>query len=331
MSVRRRTIFLGIAFGLMVVVLAGPRTRMGSFPGFPDLGPDVEAYLRASESAVPDLRPGDGKQIVWADSTARGPTDLALVYVHGFSADPHEVEPLMTNLGRSLGANVYLTRLAGHGRAAPAMGAVEVSDWLADAGEAMAVGRRLGRRVVLVGTSTGGTLATWAAGRPEFQDGLAALVLLSPNFHPKDRMSRLLLWPWGGLLARLVEGRERCFETHNEAHARHWTECYPTRALLPMMALVEHVRTSDLGRVRVPTLVVYVPDDQVVDPRATEAAYARLGSAPKALAAVDRPDDPDLHVPAGDILSPGTTVLVEERVRAFLTTALHRCGPGSGG
>lgn len=318
MNVRRRYVVLALCFVLAGIVLLGPRAEVGAYRGFPDLGPDVEAYLEASEAAIPDLRPGDGKRIVWTNSATSGRTRLALVYLHGFTADPHEVEPLMTNLGRAMGANVYFARLAGHGRAPAALGEVEASDWLVDAGEAMAIGRRIGERVVLVGTSTGGTLAAWAAMRPDFQQDLAALVLLSPNFHPRDSRSRLLLWPWGGIIARLVEGDERCFETHGASHARHWTECHPTRALLPMMALVEEVRTSDLGRLEVPTMVVYVPGDEVVDADATVDAYARIGSARKRLVAVDGTGDPDAHVPAGEILSPGTTLLVEEEVRRFV-------------
>ena len=316
---------LAFCVASIVAVLLGPRPTVDPFPGFPEIGPDVAAYVLSSEAGVPDLRPGDGKRIAWADSVARDRRDVAIVYMHGFTADSHEVEPLVTNLGQALGANVFFGRLAGHGRGDPdALGEVQATDWLADMGEAMAVARRLGERVVLIGTSTGGTLATWAAGHPDFEEGLAALVLLSPNFQPADPRSRLLLWPWGGLIARAVEGSERCFETHNDDHARHWTECHPTRALLPMMALVEHVRTSDLDGIHVPTLVIYVPDDTVVDARETERAFARIGAATKALFAVEHPGDPDRHVPAGDILSPSTTAAVEARILAFLRDARNR-------
>jgi alpha-beta hydrolase superfamily lysophospholipase len=198
------------------------------------------------------------------------------------------------------------------------MGEATVDAWLRDAAEAVEVGRTIGDRVLLVGTSTGATLALWAANRPELTEDLGALVLLSPNLNPRDRKARLLLWPWGGLLARLLEGPERCFETYNDAHARHWTECYPTSALLPMMALAEHVRTSPLEEIRMPTLVVYVPDDQVVDPRETEEAYRRLGSDPKALFAVEAPGDPERHVPAGAALSPESTEEVLRRIQDFV-------------
>ena len=42
----------------------------------------------------------------------------------------------------------------------------------------------LGETVVLIGTSTGGTLAMWAATREEAQDRLGAVVMLSPNYQP---------------------------------------------------------------------------------------------------------------------------------------------------
>lgn len=309
-----------LALGLAALLLLGPRAEMGELRDMPVVGGDVDAYLQRVEAAVPGIRPGAEKHVAWADSTTRAPTPLSVVYVHGFTADRHEVEPLVTRLARDLGANAYFTRLTGHGRDGDAMTEANTTAWLHDTAEALAVGRAIGDRVLLVGTSTGGTLATWAVSQPELATDVAGLVLLSPNFHPRDRMSRLLLWPWGGVLARLVVGSERCFPTHNEAHARHWTSCHATEALLPMMALTEHVRTSELEAIRTPTLLVYVPDDGVVDASETERAFARLGSDVKSLFRLEDPGGPDRHVPAGDALSPGTTDLVLERIRAFVAT-----------
>ncbi|MDZ7780965.1 MAG: alpha/beta fold hydrolase [Gemmatimonadota bacterium] len=320
MSARKLAVLLVALSLLLFGVWSGPRASMGTLEGMPDVGRDVDAYLAASERGIPDLRPGAAKRVVWRDSTERRRTGLALVYLHGFSADPHEVEPLMTDLGRTLGANVYFARLAGHGRSASAMGEVTVDDWLEDTAEAVAVGRRLGTHVILVGTSTGGTLATWAAMEPRLREHVSALVLLSPNFHPADPTSRVLLWPWGGWIARLVEGPERCSETHGVLHERYWTTCYPTRALLPMMALVEHVRTSELERVTAPALVAYVPGDRVVDARETQRAFGRLGSARKEIVPVEEPGDPDRHVPAGAALSPQSTDLVQTRIEAFIAS-----------
>lgn len=301
-------VMAGVAVILIALALTGPRARMGpaTVPAvaLPD---DVEGYLLADERAVPGLREGDAKAVVWADPLSRAPTELAVVYIHGFSADRHEIAPVPERVAESLGANLFLTRLAGHGADAAALGEASATDWLRDTEEALAVGARLGRKVVVVGTSTGGTLAVWAAAQERWRETLAAVVLLSPNFGPRDGGAEILLWPWGGLLARLVVGPERCFEPLSAAQERHWTTCYPTAALLPMMALVAHVRRSDLGRVQVPLLVLYSPEDAVVDAGATERLFPSFGSQRKELVVVEGSDDPAHHVLAGDILSPAAT------------------------
>ncbi len=303
---------------VMVAGLLGPRHRFEERWTERDVEPDVDAYLEAREAKVPTIRPGEAKSVAWVDPEARATTRLSLVYLHGFSADRHEVEPLVTELARDLGANAYFARLRGHGRDGAAMAEATVQDWLADVAEAVAIGGLIGERVVLVGTSTGATLALWAAAQEQAEDRLGALVLISPNFRPAQRTARLLLWPWGGLLARAVLGRERCFEAESREQERHWTTCYPTRALLPMMALVEHVRTMDLGRVTVPTLVVYSPDDRVVDTGETERVIAALGTDRATVFLVETSGDPADHVIAGDIMSPATTDAVRERILEFL-------------
>ncbi len=307
---------------LVLGVLLGPRAGFEERWTEPDLGPDLDAYLAAAEAAVPGVRPGDERAIVWSASGPGVRTRISVVYLHGFSADRHEVEPLVSDVAAALGANAYFARLRGHGRDSEAMGEAGVEDWLDDVAEAIAIGGRIGERVVLIGTSTGGTLATWAATRGEAKDRLAALVLISPNYHPADRTSRLLLAPWGGLLARLVVGSERCFTAENAEQELHWTTCYPTSALLPMMALVEHVRTRDLGGLEEPTLVVYARGDRVVDARETERVLRAIPGVEVEPVAPEATGDPARHVLAGDILSPGSTEWAVARILRFLDSAL---------
>lgn len=305
----------------LAVFLLGPRARIDEEVAPVSVPADVEGYLAAAEAAVPGIRPTESKTVVWRDPGTPGRTPLSLVYLHGFSADRHELDPVPARLAEALGANLFLTRLAGHGRDEAAMATASAGDWLADMEEAMAVGLRLGERVVLLGTSTGGTLAIWAALQERWSQALAAVVAVSPNLGPADPDARLLLWPWGAQIARIVVGPERCFEAANEAQARHWTTCYPTNALLPMMALVERVRTLDPAPARVPALVLYSPEDRVVDPRETVRFFERYGGRPKQLKIVEGIGDPDSHVLAGDILSPETTGAVVRATLDFLTSA----------
>jgi esterase/lipase len=300
------------------LAILGPRARVEEEAVAPVALPeDVDGYLRSREEAVPGLREGEEKAVVWADPERRTPTDLAVVYLHGFSADRHEISPVAERVADSLGANLFLTRLTGHGQGGDALGEATAEDWLQDTEEALAVGARLGRRTVLVGTSTGGTLAVWAAEQERWRGSLAAVVLLSPNFGPRDPGAGMLLWPWGEILARIAVGTERCFEPLNQEQARHWTTCYPTRALLAMMALVELVRSSDLGLVRAPLLVLYSPQDAVVDARATERLFPRFGSERKELLVLEGAD-PSHHILAGDIVSPGSTDRSVAEILRFL-------------
>ena len=315
---------LAVLAALSALIALGPRASVAPTWTEPALGPDLDDWLAEREAAVPRLRAGEAESVLWADSVGRGRTPLAVVYLHGFSADRHEVEPLVSDLASDLRANAYFARITGHGQDGQAMASASVEDWLADASEAVGIGARIGERVVLVGTSTGATLALWAAAQPEAAGRLAALVLISPNLGLRDRRSRMLLWPWGETLARLIVGPERCFEPENELQALHWTVCYPTRALMRMMALVEHVRSLDLAGVTVPTLVAYSRQDAVVDPESTERVLAGLGGRGAAYFLVPDSGDPAHHVIAGDIMSPGTTDAVRERILAFLESTSVR-------
>jgi len=303
-----------------LLVLLGPRVRVDEALSPVHVPDDVDAWLAASEAEVPGIRVGDEKAVVWADSVGVR-TPVALVYLHGFSADRHELDPVPQRLADSLGANLFLTRFTGHGRDGAAMGEVGAADWFQDVAEAVAVGRRLGDRVVLLGTSTGGTLATWAAGQPELKDDVAALILISPNFHPKDRATRVLLWPWGAHLVQAVVCPDRCWEAYNDEQERHWTTCYPTEALLPMMGLVERVRTMRLDQVTAPTLVLYSGEDQVVDAGATMARVGKLEALPKRLMPFHGSTDPSQHLLAGDIMSPETNDAILAPILTFLRTA----------
>jgi len=308
---------LGAAAALVLLLLAiGPRPSVDPPARGPRLPGDLSEYLASSESQFADLRAGADKRIVWADPARRHRTPLSVVYLHGFSASRQETYPLADRLAAKLGANLFYTRLTGHGRSPRAMGEASAEAWLDDALEALAIGRRIGERVILVGGSTGATLAIWVATRDD-ADALHALVLFAPNFGPANRAAEILLWPWGEALARLLIGDYRTWTPANAQQARYWTTRYPVGALTEMMALVELVREQDLGRVDQPVLVLYSEGDRVVDVDAIKRHYARFGSEHKRLVAVESAD-PAQHVLAGDALSPSTTDAVVSRILAFL-------------
>jgi esterase/lipase len=337
-----RRIFKAAAIGsggLLLLLLAGPRVDMDTtlrpslLPETPHMDGSqpwpgariLEGYLARTEARFPDLVPGTEKTIVWADPENPSPTEYAVIYLHGFSASRQEVAPLARILARSLGANLFLARLRGHGRGPEAMAEGSVNAWVHDGVEALEIGSRLGRRIVLMGTSTGGTLAVWLAAEagtpgnslPEMRT-VESLFLISPNFGPRNPAAELLLWPWGAQIARLTQGPQRCWEPHNEEQGRFWTTCYPTEALLPMMGLVALARGIDPAALDVPTFVFFSPDDEVVEPERTREWYEELASPWKAIMEVRGGGDPSHHVLAGDILAPDRTEWMAGLMAEFL-------------
>ena len=301
---------------LAILIQIGPRIEIDSTLQPVDLPEDLDQHLATSEAAYSDLIPGTEKTIIWAGEPGQK-TPLSIIYLHGFSATRQETAPLAEEVAAHLGANLYYNRFKGHGRSGEALAEATVNDWLNDANEALEIGRRLGDKVIILATSTGGSAATWLVAQPENED-VHALVLISPNFEPANSTSKILSWPWGEQLANLIIGRERSWEPSNELHGRYWTNSYPTKALLPMMGLVELAQTADIQNVHTPLMLVYSPNDQVVSPAASEAAFTRYGAPNKEILAIEQSDNPSNHVIAGNIRSPGTNAEIRDAIISFL-------------
>jgi pimeloyl-ACP methyl ester carboxylesterase len=308
-------VLMALTAPVLLVAFATPTIPVSEpvFPAPASLA-GIDEALAAAEAKLPDLRPGSDRRIVWADPARKARTRLALVYLHGFTATRQEVAPVADRAAAALGANLYYARVPGHGRTADAMAEATLASWQLEGMNALAIGRLLGERVVLMGTSTGGTLATWlAAQHPD----VAAVVLISPNYAVQAAGADLAALPGGQGLVRLVQGSYREYVTHGPLHAAHWTARYSTMAIPPMMRLVKSVDGIDPASMQVPVLAFYSPRDTVVRPEAIEQRFARWGSSMKRLVAVET-QDPDRHVLAGDALSPGTSAQVTTAIVEFV-------------
>ncbi|MDE1130052.1 MAG: hypothetical protein OSA49_00680 [Ascidiaceihabitans sp.] len=126
----------------------------------------VGAYFKSQEIPILNIRENSEKRVIWAgDEDAKTP--LSVVYLHGFSASSQEIRPVPDDVASSLGANLIYTRFQGHGRDSAAMAEGTVKGWMADVVEALAVARRVGDKVLILSTSTGGTLTALALHKPE--------------------------------------------------------------------------------------------------------------------------------------------------------------------
>ncbi len=304
-----------------VAFFAGPRVPVDTTVTFDatSLGTDLDAYLAKREASTPNLRAGLGREIIWAFPASKAKTPIAVVYVHGFSASKGEVRPLPDVVAKALGANLYYTRLTGHGQDGAAMATATVNDWANDYAEAVAIGRALGTRVLIISTSMGGGLTTWGLTEPALSENIMGAVFISPNYGVQAAGSELLTGPFGKQLANLIVGKERSFKPENELHGTLWTPTYPTDAVIPMAGLTALAVNEPVEQIKTPAFFIYSKTDKVIKPELVEAIGERWGG-PKQILAVEKTDDPYSHVIAGDALSPSTTLPLAEAIIAWAKT-----------
>jgi esterase/lipase len=288
---RRRNIGILATLGVMLgaIVYATTPGALVNAAAVPALPEDIDAFIVSSEQRAAEshpLIPDTDKRIVWREPGQR--TRYAIVHLHGFSATRQETAPLAELVAEGLGANLFEARLTGHGRAKMGLHEVTAEDWIDDAAEALAIGSRLGDKVIVMGTSTGATLALAMAGHEAAGD-VSHLVLLSPNIRPR-----------------------------NELQGRYWTTSYPTDAAIEMMRLVDFVDTRLDTPLGAELLVLMSPDDQVVSPEAIREAFGRIDADHKELHEINDSLGPWNHILAGDILAPESTPRVVEIITEFI-------------
>ena len=290
--------------------LAGPSFALGQ----------IEDRITMAESQITDIRPGLEKSIIWAGAPHQR-TRYAIVYIHGFSASKEELRPVPDRIAAALGANIFYTRLTGHGRTAEAMREASVAAWIQDLAEAFQIGTMIGDKVILISCSTGGTLVAAGIVRGMFSEQLFSTVFFAPNFGVQDRMAPLLTWPLARYWAPLIGGEMQTNTPRNHLHARYWTTSYPTISLIPMMQLIDIVDDAELSTSTVPALFYFSPDDKVVDPQKTENFIARWRG-PKEIMRVNGNDSEDElnHLITGQVVSPSQV----KRAADAVINWLHR-------
>ena len=310
----------GVAIGALAYYLVNRDEQLRFQPL--QLAADWQEQLRSNEARFTDMRPTLEKTVRWQQPQQR--SELVLVYLHGFFASKGESSPVIEQLADSLAANVFFTRLRGHGRSDAALAEASVSAWYRDSMEAWEIGKQLGDKVVLVGASTGASLAILLAQHVHDDPALAGLVLLSPNFHPRPLLStKLILLPGGLSLARLLLGANPELPRANDLQRLYWNSSYPVTALLPMMRTVRALQHADLSRIKAPLIMLYSPQDRVVDSSLALQRWQQFGSEYKDKIALST-NYPGNHILIGDAYSPENNQAVLEALTAFIKQNISR-------
>lgn len=230
---------------LSVFYLCGPKPDTPHYdpvlPELPDTGSSLETYIESIEQRH-EIKPGNKARIVWHNDSLPGQkTPISILYLHGFSASHQEGFPTHLRLAEKYGCNLYLARISDHGiDTADALFHFSAERAWKSAKEAYAIAKKLGDEVVIMSTSTGGTLALkLAAAYPEIK----GLINLSPNIAINDPFAFLLNNPWGLQIARIAMGGNFRTVESDETYRKYWYHTYRIEALTQLQELIESICT----------------------------------------------------------------------------------------
>src|SRR5258708_27840125 len=241
----RKKWLLLIPVVLILLYLLGPSPATPSYkkemPAVPSEPVTLEKYIRDNEAAH-KLKPDNEARIVWAHDSLKEKTPYDLVYLHGFSASQGEGDPVHRYIAGKFGCNLYLARMAEHGiDTVDAMVNLTADEYWESAKQALAIGQQLGKKVILMGTSTGGSFALQLAAA--FPDKVAALILMSPNIAINDPNAWVANNHWGLQIAHMVTGSPYIItkEDHGPLYRQYWYPKYRSEAVV---ALEEYLETA---------------------------------------------------------------------------------------
>ena len=263
-----------IKWGLLIVGVLLTAYLLGPHPARPEYNltlpvvptaASLDAFVSQQEQQH-HLKPNNEARIVWANDSIHQPTDYSIVYLHGFSASQEEGDPVHRNIAHRYGCNLFLSRLAEHGiDTTEQLVNLTADKYWESAKNALAIGKQLGNKVILMGTSTGATQAIQLAAA--YPNEVAAIVLYSPNIAINDPNAWLLNNPWGLQIARLVKGGKY----HDPADERdiykaYWNKPYRLEAVVNLQEMLEtSMNKSTFEKVKQPTLLLYYYKDEILE------------------------------------------------------------------
>lgn len=295
-------------------------------PAVPEEATQLEDYIRQKEASH-KIKPDNEARIVWFNDSVKNKTEYAIVYLHGFSASQEEGDPVHRNIARKFGCNLFLTRLAEHGiDTVDAMRKLSADKYWESVKEALAIGKQLGNKVILMGTSTGATNALQLAAA--YPNDVHSLILLSPNIAINDKNAWLLNNPWGLQIATLVKGsRYIDSKDQRDIYKQYWYSHYRLESVVALEEMLESSMTKEtFNKISQPSLLLYyykdeVLQDSVVKVQAMKDMFEQLKTDPSNKRSQAMPNTGD-HVMGSPIKSKDTEG-VEREIEKFMVEILR--------
>ncbi len=278
-------ILLGVIGIFILIYLFGPKVKSSDFSSItiPNMTTSLEGLEDsiAAKEALINLKPDNEARIVWATPFQKTP--YSIVYLHGNGASQEEGDPIHEALAHRYGCNLYLPRLEGHGLVNDnPLQTIDPVKWMQSALDAIAIGKAIGEKVIVISCSTGSTFSLYlAANYPDLVD---AQILFSPNIDYYDPRSFLMAWPWGLQISRLILGSDFYGWKAPGAAQQYWYTRYRIEGLIVLKAIINETMTQQtFSKIHSPVFIAYYYNDEthqdnIVSVKRMKEMFEQLGT-----------------------------------------------------
>ncbi len=242
---------------------------------------ELELQIKESEQKVVGLKPDNEARIIWNPENPYEQTDVVFLYLHGFGASNREGEPVMSLLSKRYHANVYMSRLKEHGiNRENSMEYLTEENYIQSAEDALSVAHKLGKHVVIVSTSTGGTLGLILASRHSDIEGL---ILYSPFIDLFDPAGHVITKSYGKILFWLKNFSMVTDVPREGEVAKYWSTRYHVNGYIALMSMIDdYMKEDTYSKVKCPVFLGYYykneqEQDHTVSVKAMKHMYQELG------------------------------------------------------
>lgn len=191
-------------------------------------------------------------------------TDKSFLLLHGFTACPYEMRELGEVLYRQ-GHNVFGARLAGHGTDVNDFSKYGAADWKASAQQGLGISSLLGKQVIVIGESMGGSLAALLA--RDFPNLINKLILCAPAFRFVNRMAYLAKW---SLVRKLIPQNDMGIQY--DWQRPYWYGIIPTSRVAELVKIAQEGRAIG-SKIKVPTLIIHAKNDKIIKYQGSKKYY----------------------------------------------------------
>lgn len=242
----------------------------------------LDSLISNQEKELPNVIEECKAKVLWNSNYIHKKAPIAFVYLHGFGASHREGSPIVEKLSSDFKANVYLARLSGHGlKDASGYEKLTPEKYIASAKRALKIGKQIGEKVILISTSTGGTLSLKLASE---DNDISALVLYSPFVDVIDKKSFLVLKSEGKEFMIAKNGGEVFEEKRPKEQLPYWSTKYHINGYVALLQMLQNTMTLEtFNKVTCPVFLAYYYKDQehqdkVVSVEAMLSMFDKLGT-----------------------------------------------------